>query len=45
MPELRLPIAEKADGVRSMTRLVRQEPPQQVDSPQKLLVRGPQSAT
>jgi hypothetical protein len=36
---------EKAAGVRSMTLLVRQEPPQQVASPQKLVVRGPQSAT
>jgi hypothetical protein len=33
-----------AEGVRSMRRLDAQLAPQQVRSPQKLLVRGPQSA-
>jgi hypothetical protein len=38
-------MAENAEGVRSITRLVRQVPLQQAVSPQKLLVRGPQSET
>jgi len=33
-----------AEGVRSMSRLLAQDAPQHVRSPQKLLVRGPQSA-
>jgi hypothetical protein len=40
----RLAIALYAEGVRSMRRLVRQAEPQQVRSPQKEFVSGPQSA-
>jgi hypothetical protein len=43
-PVERLAIALYADGVRSMMRLVAQAEPQQVRSPQKELVSGPQSA-
>jgi hypothetical protein len=40
----RLAIALYAEGVRSMMRLLAQAEPQQVRSPQKALVSGPQSA-
>jgi hypothetical protein len=40
----RLAIALYAEGVRSIRRLVAQADPQQVRSPQKELVSGPQSA-
>jgi len=44
MPAERLPIELKAEGVRSMTRLVPQVEPQQIRSPQNWSVAGPQSA-